>query len=95
MTWEYAFFFDNEKGKDHIVFTHDQHPDFGTYAKQVLGQGLYEKDTKPKLLHVNLRHTSQVAIIGFLGGAGWELVTTAEAQWSGLVWTFKRPMVSS
>jgi hypothetical protein len=91
--WEYAMFYDVNTGDDGVRFTRDQGPQLVTVAKQMLDRGLHERDSNGRYLHLNMRNTSEIVILGMLGEWGWELVsgTLTASTGSDRVWLFKRP----
>lgn len=92
--WEYAMFYDAHAGDDGIRFTHDQGPQLVERAKAILQRGLHERDSNGRYLHLNMRNTHAIAVIGMLGEWGWELVagTLTASDGSDRVWAFKRPI---
>lgn len=92
--WEYAFFCDASSGVDGIRFTRGQGQQLVPFAKQALDRGLHEKDSTEHHLHLNMRNTNAVAVVGLLGRLAWELVlgTPTASSGSDRVWVFKRPV---
>lgn len=92
--WEYAMFYDvaGLGADDGVRFTRDQGPNLVPLARTALGRGLEERDSTSTYLHVNMKHTTEIAVMGVLGGWGWEVVagTPTATNRSDRVWVFKR-----
>jgi hypothetical protein len=90
--WEYCQLSNPERGTDAILFSRPQHEGIIQEFSAALGRGLKAEHSRTNFLHVNLNHTTAVAVAGLLGSHGWELVSHATLTGGHEYWTFKRPL---
>ena len=93
--WQYCMLSNPAAGTDSVRFTHSQDDDIVQRFSKALGKGLKAENSKSWFLHLNMGHTTSIAVSGLLGNEGWELVSHAVLTGGHEYWTFKREAVSA